>query len=170
VSRFASAAAIAAHVRAARVTAVSVTEAALDHIAREDGRINAFTAILADRALAQARGVDAKVRAGGDPGSLAGVPFAAKNLFDIEGVTTLAGSIIEADKAPAVEDAPLVARLKDAGAVLLGALNMDEYAYGFTTENSHYGPTRNPHDLERVSGGSSGGSAAAVAAGFTAFS
>jgi AtzE family amidohydrolase len=170
VSSFASACDIADAVRGGRITAVSVAEDALDRIHRRDGRVNAFTAVLADRALAQAHGVDATVQAGRDPGPLAGVPFAVKNLFDIEGLTTLAGSIIEAGKPPAAEDAPLVARFKAAGAVLLGALNMDEYAYGFTTENSHYGPTRNPHDLDRVSGGSSGGSAAAVAAGFTALS
>lgn len=170
MSRFASAAATALAVRSGRISAVKVTEDVLDHIGREGGRINAFTAILADDALAQARAVDAAVRAGQDPGVLAGVPFAAKNLFDIQGLTTLAGSIIEADKPAADDDAPLVARLKGAGAVLIGALNMDEYAYGFTTENSHYGPTYNPHDVARVSGGSSGGSAAAVAAGFTALS
>ena len=93
------------------------------------------------------------------------MPFAVKNLFDVAGLTTLAGAKIERDKPPAATDALLVQRLSNAGAVLLGALNMDEYAYGFTTENSHFGPTRNPHDLTRVAGGSSGGSAAAVAAG-----
>ena len=92
------------------------------------------------------------------------MPFAAKNLFDIAGVTTLAGSKINADNAPATRDATAVARLRTAGAVLVGALNMDEYAYGFSTENTHYGPTRNPHDPSRIAGGSSGGSAAAVAA------
>jgi AtzE family amidohydrolase len=95
------------------------------------------------------------------------VPFASKNLFDLEGLTTLAGSKINAERPPAVRDATLVARLKQAGAISLGALNMDEYAYGFTTENTHYGPTRNPHDPQRVSGGSSGGSGAAVAAGYS---
>ncbi|MCA8930624.1 MAG: AtzE family amidohydrolase, partial [Alphaproteobacteria bacterium] len=96
---------------------------------------------------------------------LAGVPFAVKNLFNIAGLPTLAGSKIEATKPPAARDALLVRRLEAEGAVLVGALNMDEYAYGFTTENSHAGPTRNPHDRSRISGGSSGGSAAAVAAG-----
>ncbi len=133
-------------------------------IGRLDGGINAYTAVLADQAHAQAAAVDA------NPGPLAGMTFAAKNLYDIAGLTTLAGSIIEADKLAATEDAPLVARLKAAGAVLLGALNMDEYAYGFTTENAHYGATRNPHDLTRISGGSSGGSAAAVAAGLATVS
>jgi AtzE family amidohydrolase len=93
------------------------------------------------------------------------VPFAVKNLFDIAGLTTLAGSKINAGHPPAAKDATVVARLRGAGAVLLGALNMDEYAFGFTTENTHYGPTRNPHDPSRVAGGSSGGSAAAVAGG-----
>jgi amidase/aspartyl-tRNA(Asn)/glutamyl-tRNA(Gln) amidotransferase subunit A len=96
---------------------------------------------------------------------LLGVPFAVKNLFDVAGVTTRAGSKVERGKPPATHDGPLVARLEAAGAVLVGALNMDEYAYGFTTENSHDGPTRNPHDPARVAGVSSGGSAAAVAAG-----
>jgi len=96
---------------------------------------------------------------------LAGVPYAVKNLFDVQGLTTLAGSRINRDRPPAKQDAVLVARMRAAGAVLLGALNMDEYAYGFTTENTHYGPTRNPHDPSRTAGGSSGGSAAAVAAG-----
>ncbi|MBC7728524.1 MAG: AtzE family amidohydrolase, partial [Microbacteriaceae bacterium] len=96
---------------------------------------------------------------------LLGVPFAVKNLFDIAGLQTLAGSKIERDSAPASADAVLVQRLEDAGAVLVGALNMDEYAYGFTTENSHAGPAHNPHDLTRIAGGSSGGSGAALAAG-----
>ena len=146
------------------MSATTATEETLARIDRLDGGINAYTAVLADQARAQARAVNAK------PGRLAGMTFAAKNLYDIEGLTTLAGSIIEADKPAAAEDAPLVARLKTAGAVLLGALNMDEYAYGFTTENSHYGATRNPHDPARISGGSSGGSAAAVAAGMATVS
>jgi Asp-tRNA(Asn)/Glu-tRNA(Gln) amidotransferase A subunit family amidase len=93
------------------------------------------------------------------------VPYAVKNLFDIEGEVTLAGSRVNRDHAPASSDAFLVQRLQAAGAVLVGSLNMDEYAYGFTTENTHYGPCRNPHDLTRIAGGSSGGSGAAVAAG-----
>ncbi len=143
------------------MTAVDRVRASLARIEATDGRVNAFTAVLAERALARA----AKVDAGEVGGPLAGVPFAVKNLFDIARLATLAGSKIERDAAPAVRDAFLVRQLEAAGAVLVGALNMDEYAYGFTTENSHYGPTRNPHDLTRLSGGSSGGSAAAVAAG-----
>ena len=121
--------------------------------------------MLADRALAEAAEVDRKIAWGVDPGPLAGVPFAVKNLFDIKGIPTLAGSIIRAKAPPPEKDATAVESLNAAGAVLLGALNMDEFAYGFTTENSHYGTTRNPHDLTCVAGGSSGGSAAAVAAG-----
>jgi 1-carboxybiuret hydrolase len=143
------------------LSALQNVEAALARIQATDQRVNAFTAVLAERALAKAREVDAR----GVSGPLAGLPFAVKNLFDIEGLATLAGSKIERDAAPAKADATLVRRLEAAGAVLVGALNMDEYAYGFTTENTHYGPTRNPHDLARLSGGSSGGSAAAVAAG-----
>ena len=141
--------------------ALAAVQASLDRIAATDGRVNAFTSVLADRALARAEGIDRD----GHAGPLAGVPFAVKNLFDIDGLITLAGSKIERDGAPARSDAVLVQRLEAAGAVLVGALNMDEYAYGFTTENSHEGPTCNPHDLSRIAGGSSGGSAAAVAAG-----
>ena len=153
---------MAAAVRSGAVTATALVQASLDRIAATDGRINAFTARLQERALARAALIDRS-----DLGALplAGVPFAVKNLFDIEGVTTLAGSKVERDGPPASADAVLVQRLEAAGAVLVGALNMDEYAYGFTTENTHYGPCRNPHDTSRIAGGSSGGSAAAVAAG-----
>ncbi|MFU2024708.1 AtzE family amidohydrolase, partial [Bordetella avium] len=91
--------------------------------------------------------------------------YAVKNLFDVAGLVTLAGGHVNAGNAPAQHDGPLIARLQAAGAVLVGTLNMDEHAYGFTTENSHYGACRNPHDTQRIAGGSSGGSAAAVAAG-----
>jgi AtzE family amidohydrolase len=143
--------------------------ATLDRIARDDPRVNAFTAVLAERALNRAAAIDAAVAAGeASVGPLAGVPFAVKNLFDIAGLVTLAGSRIERERpaaTPAQRDATAITRLEAAGAILVGALNMDEYAYGFTTENTHYGATRNPHDLERMAGGSSGGSGAAVAAG-----
>jgi amidase/aspartyl-tRNA(Asn)/glutamyl-tRNA(Gln) amidotransferase subunit A len=140
-----------------------MVEAALARIERTEGRVNAFTDITAERARLRARELDALLPSA--PLPLRGVPFAVKNLFDVQGLRTLAGSSIERDAPPAREDAVLVRRLEAAGAVLVGALNMDEYAYGFTTENSHAGPTRNPHDLARIAGGSSGGSAAAVAAG-----
>jgi AtzE family amidohydrolase len=140
-------------------------DACIERIQATDARVNAFTGKFYARARDEAAAVDAK-RARGEPlPLLGGVPYAVKNLFDIEGEVTLAGSIINRGNAPAKTDAVLVERLKAAGAVLVGALNMDEYAYGFTTENTHYGPTRNPHDLARMSGGSSGGSGAAVAAG-----
>lgn len=155
----------AAAIRTGKVTAEAVTKAALERIALKDGAINSFTAVLTESALASAMQIDQKIARGEDPGELAGVPFAVKNLFDVQGLTTLAGSKINQDNAVAAQDATAVAALKRAGAVLVGALNMDEYAYGFVTENSHYGACHNPHDLSRVAGGSSGGSAAAVAAG-----
>src|ERR1700726_1474473 len=116
-------------------------------------------------ALTAATAVDAQRAAGRAPGPLAGVPFAVKNLYDIANIATVAGSHIDLDRAPASRDAALVRHLAEHGAVLVGALNMDEYAYGFSTENAHYGAPRNPHHPARVAGGSSGGSAAAVAGG-----
>jgi AtzE family amidohydrolase len=151
-------------VRAGRLSARAAVEAALERIATLDAALNCFTAVLAESARREAEAVDARLARGEDPGRLAGVPFAVKNLFDVKGLTTLAGSRINASRPPAERDAAAVAALRRAGAVLVGALNMDEYAFGFTTENSHYGPTRNPHDRERVAGGSSGGSGAAVGA------
>jgi amidase/aspartyl-tRNA(Asn)/glutamyl-tRNA(Gln) amidotransferase subunit A len=158
-----SALALAEAVRTGQMSARAITQAALDRIASTEPRVNAFTSVLAERALKRADLVDASPRRARM--KLAGVPFAVKNLFDIAGLPTLAGSKIERSSPPARRDAVLVRRLEAEGAVLVGALNMDEYAYGFTTENTHYGATRNPHDTTRVSGGSSGGSAAAVAAG-----
>ena len=142
-----------------------MAKATLDRVNRLNGEVNAFTEITESRALSDAAEVDAALARGETVGPLAGVPYAVKNLFDIAGVTTLAGSIIERDRPPAAADGFAVAKLRDAGGVCIGALNMDEYAYGFTTENSHYGPARNPHDMARSAGGSSGGSGAAVAAG-----
>ncbi|MDZ8078120.1 MAG: AtzE family amidohydrolase [Nostoc sp. DcaGUA01] len=156
---------ISTAVREGNVSAVDVTKAALARIATRNHLFNCFTTITAETALADAARIDWEIAQGNNPGILAGVPFAVKNLFDIAGLTTLAGSKINADNPAATQDATAVAKLKQAGAVLLGALNMDEYAYGFVTENSHYGATHNPHDLLRVAGGSSGGSAAAVAGG-----
>ncbi len=156
---------IAAAVRGGALSAVEVAEAALARIAARDPALNSFTAVTEARALADARAVDASFARGDDPGPLAGAPFAVKNLFDVEGLVTIAGSKIDRERPPATADATIVRRLKRAGAILVGALNMDEYAYGFTTENTHYGPARNPHDPARVAGGSSGGSGAAVAGG-----
>jgi AtzE family amidohydrolase len=161
---------IAAAVRNGEANAVAVAEAALARIAARDPVYNSFTTVTRERALADATVVDAACRRGDDPGPLAGVPFAVKNLFDIAGVVTVAGSKIDRDRPPAAADASVVQRLAKAGAILVGALNMDEYAYGFTTENAHYGPCHNPHDPARVAGGSSGGSAAAVAGGLVPLS
>ncbi|MBD1823265.1 AtzE family amidohydrolase [Cyanobacteria bacterium FACHB-DQ100] len=157
-------------VRNREVAAKSVTAAALAQIAEHNQTYNCFTTVLSESALEAADRIDQKIAAGEDPGALAGVPFAVKDLFDVAGIPTFAGSKINAEKPPATQDAALIKRLKEAGAVLVGALNMDEFAYGFTTENAHYGATRNPHDLGRSAGGSSGGSAAAIAAGLVPFS
>ncbi len=161
----ADAVAIAGAVRSGQVNARAVATAALDRISARDLELNCFTTILSDQALATADQIDLQIAQGQDPGPLAGVPFAVKNLLDIQGITTLAGSKINQEDPPATEDATSITRLKQAGAILVGALNMDEYAYGFVTENTHYGPVHNPHDLTRIAGGSSGGSAASVAAG-----
>ena len=158
--------ATAAAVASGKVSAVEITRAALARVASLDKSINAFTEVTEERALAEAAAIDARRARGEALPPLAGVPYAVKNLFDVRGLKTLAGSKINRDLAPAAADAVLIERLGAAGAVLLGALNMDEYAYGFTTENTHYGATRNPHDTTCIAGGSSGGSAAAVAAGF----
>jgi len=161
---------IAEAVKGGQVTARAVTEAALKRIERHNPMLGAFTDVTAARALEQAELVDSKIRNAMDPGPLAGVPFAVKNLYDIKGITTRAGSKINRDNPPAEHDATLVSRLEAAGAVLLGGLNMDEYAYGFTGENAHDGPSRNPHALDRMTGGSSAGPAAAVAGGLVPLS
>lgn len=157
--------AIAAAVRSGQVSAKEVVEQFLGQIGEKNAPLNSFIAVTEQRALAEADAVDVALAAGSDVGPLAGVPYAVKNLFDVKGISTLAGSRINAESPSAAVDATAVQRLHDAGAILLGTLNMDEYAYGFTTENSHYGPVHNPHDLSRIAGGSSGGSAAAVAGG-----
>src|SRR5471032_202835 len=160
-----SASEIAPAVKGRRISALSVTEAALARIARHDPVLNAFTDVTASRARAKARVVDAAVAAGQNPGPLAGVPYAVKNLFDVQGLPTRAGSKINRDLAPSSRDATLIERMEAAGAVLVGALNMGEYAYDFTGENVHDGPSRNPHDVTRMTGGSSGGSGGAVGGG-----
>jgi AtzE family amidohydrolase len=161
---------IAARVRKREVRAGEVVRGALDRIALRNGELNCFTSVLAEQAIADAARLDRMIADGMDPGPLAGVPFGVKNLYDVAGVVTLAGSKILANNEPARRDAPLVQRMRAAGAVLVGCQNMDEFAYGFTGENAHYGATRNPHDLKRVAGGSSSGSAAAVAANLTPLS
>lgn len=157
--------AIAQAVAARKISALEATEAALARIARHDGVLNSFTDVTAERARAKARAVDAAIAAGQKPGPLAGVPFAVKNLFDVKGLATRAGSKINRDRAPSSRDATLIERMEAQGAVLVGALNMGEYAYDFTGENIHDGPSRNPHDPSRMSGGSSGGSGSSVGGG-----
>jgi AtzE family amidohydrolase len=157
-----SASEIAQAVAGRKITALAVTEAALARIARHNPILNSFTDVTADRARAKARAVDAAIVAGKNPGPLAGVPFAVKNLFDVKGLSTRAGSKINRDLPPSLRDGTLIERMEAAGAVMVGALNMGEYAYDFTGENVHDGASRNPHDATRMTGGSSGGSGAAV--------
>ena len=156
---------LAAAVASGRLSALDVVEATLARIRKRDRLLNAFTAVTELRALDRARGLDEARRGGKRLGPLAGVPFAVKNLFDIAGLATLAGSKINRQNQPAVRDATLIERLEVAGGVLVGALNMGEYAYDFTGENIHYGPSRNPHNLKHMTGGSSGGCGGAVAGG-----
>jgi len=162
---FATAAEIAGDVAARRRSAGEIVAAALARIERDDKRLNAFTSVTAERARARAAAADAAIAAGKPAGPLAGVPFAVKNLIDIAGLPTVAGSRINREHPPAAADGTLVARLEAAGAILVGALNMGEYAYDFTGENVHDGPSRNPHDTARITGGSSGGSGSAVGGG-----
>jgi 1-carboxybiuret hydrolase len=160
-----SASEIAQAVAGRKISALSATEAALARIARHDPILNSFTDVTAERACEKARAIDAAIAAGQKPGPLAGVPFAVKNLFDVQGLATRAGSKINRDLKPSPRDASLIERMEAAGAVLVGALNMGEYAYDFTGENVHDGPSRNPHDVTRMTGGSSGGSGGAVGGG-----
>jgi 1-carboxybiuret hydrolase len=160
-----SASEIAQAVSHSRMSALDVVEAALARVTQRDSVLNAFTDVTADRARTKARAIDAAIAEGKAVGPLAGVPFAVKNLFDVQGLSTRAGSKINRDLPPAPRDATLIERMEAAGAVLIGALNMGEYAYDFTGENVHDGPSRNPHDPTRMSGGSSGGSGSAVGGG-----
>ena len=146
-------------------SAVAVLAECKALIAARDPGLNCFTSKTFERAEREAAAIDGLCAEGRALAPLAGVPYAVKNLFDVEGTVTLAGAKINAGNAPAAADATIVARMRRAGAILVGALNMEELAYGFLTENHHYGITRNPHDRTRGAGGSSGGSAAAVGAG-----
>src|SRR5215212_5513786 len=165
-----SAAGIASAVLAGKVSALEVIEATLARIAAINPVLNSFTDVTAARARATARAIDGRIAERKNVGPLAGVPFAVKNLFDVQGLPTRAGSKINRELPPPSRDAALIERMEAAGAVLVGALNMGEYAYDFTGENIHDGPSRNPHDTSRMTGGSSGGSGAAVAGGLVPLS
>jgi aspartyl-tRNA(Asn)/glutamyl-tRNA(Gln) amidotransferase subunit A len=164
-----SATALAQQVRTGARRASEVLDAHLERIRRVEPKVHAFLRLTEEAARAEAEAVDAKLRAGEDPGPLAGVPLGIKDNICTRGIETTAGSrILEGFRPP--YSATCVERLQAAGAVSLGKLNLDEFGMGSSTENSAYGPTRNPWDVARVPGGSSGGSAAAVVAGEVAVS
>jgi aspartyl-tRNA(Asn)/glutamyl-tRNA(Gln) amidotransferase subunit A len=153
---------LAAGLRTGQFSSVELTRSCLERVARFDGELNSFISITEAGALAAAQAADARIRAG-EAGPLTGIPFAHKDIFCTLGVRTSCGSRM-LDSFVAPYDATVTARLREAGAVMLGKTNMDEFAMGSSNETSYYGPVRNPWNTERVPGGSSGGSAAAVAA------
>lgn len=152
------------------LTAKEIAEYTLYSIEKYNPIINAWTEITFDRILKEANLIDKLIASKKEIPRLAGVPYAVKNLFDVCGYVTIVGSILFKNNPIAKCDSYLINKLSNNGALLSGMLNMDAYAYGFTTENSYYGVTRNPYDLDRIAGGSSGGSASAVASGLVHFS
>ena len=160
---FSTASEMASAVAKKEISSVELTQAHLDRIKETDGKVHSFLYVDESGALEQAKAVDAKIAKGESLSPLAGVPLALKDILAQEGIPTTAGSkILEGWRPP--YDATVVTKLKEAGVVILGKTNMDEFAMGSSTENSAYGTTQNPWDLTRTPGGSSGGSAAAVAA------
>ena len=151
-------------IRRKEVSPVELTTACLARIDELNPTINAFITVIHESALAEARAAEAEISAGNWRGPLHGIPIGLKDLIDTAGIKTTCGSALFADRVP-TEDAYIVQRLKSAGAVLLGKQNMQEFAYGGTSTSSYFGPVRNPFDTDRIAGGSSGGSAAAVATG-----
>ncbi len=154
----------AEQLRRRQLSPVELTEACLERIGRVEGRLNAFITVMREEALQAARQAAQAIAQGHYKGPLHGIPVALKDLFATAGVPTTAGSRILAENVPA-EDADATARLRSAGAVIIGKLNLHEFAFGATGVNPHYGPARNPWDQGRIAGGSSSGSAVAVASG-----
>jgi aspartyl-tRNA(Asn)/glutamyl-tRNA(Gln) amidotransferase subunit A len=150
--------------RARELSPVELTELYLARIARLEPRVNAYITVTEERARADARRATEELSKGQARGPLHGIPIALKDLYETAGIRTTGGAKIHAEHVPA-QDCTVARLLRDAGTILLGKLNTHEYAYGVTTNNPHFGPTRNPWDLERIPAGSSGGSGAAIAAG-----
>ena len=151
--------------REGSLTPEALARESLAAIARENPRLNAFSEVFERSALAEAARAGAELRAGKDRGPLHGIPIGVKDLFDVAGSVTTAGAHKAFHPPPAAKDSEVVARLRAAGAVILGKTGLHEWAFGVSSNNPHFGPVRNPHDPERIAGGSSGGSAAALAAG-----
>ena len=170
LNRYDSAKRISQRIMLGELKATEVIQDLLEGIERLNPQLNCYTWVAKERALARAKVIDEAIAKGQHPGPLAGVPFAVKNLYDIEGVVTLAGSKINADNPAAKADAQLIKRMEAAGAILVGGLAMGEYAYDFTGENEHYGACCNPWDTRRMTGGSSSGSGSATAAGLAPIS
>ncbi len=150
--------------RRKQISPVELTTSCLARIEQLNPTINAFITVMDESALAEARKAEEEINDGSWRGPLHGIPIGLKDLIDTAGVKTTCGSAVFADRVPA-QDAAVVQRLKNAGAVLIGKQNMQEFAYGGTSASSYFGPVHNRWDVDRIAGGSSGGSAAAVAAG-----
>src|SRR5436190_11033400 len=157
----------AALIQGRELSPLELAEQYLRRIERLNPRLNAYVTVSGERALEDARRAGDELAAGRSRGPLHGVPIGLKDLYDTAGIRTAGGAKIFADRVPDA-DCTVARRLREAGAVLLGKLNTHELAWGVTTDNPHFGATRNPWDPERIPGGSSGGSGAAIAAGLAA--